>query len=151
MNKIIELVPFSREYLEKSYEWCNDPIIQKLIMTNPVTKEQQEEWYNSLSSRNDYKIWGISYNGVPIGACGVKGIKNHHGTYWGYIGDKEYWGGHGRQLVMLVENKAKELSLNRLNLYVLHTNLRAKHLYEKLLYVEYKRDETFIYYYKDLN
>lgn len=151
MEKILNLEPFSRIYLDKSFDWCNDPIIQKLILGSPVSKEQQEDWYKSLPNRTDYKIWGVSCNGVPVGSCGLKQIEGNHGAYWGYIGEKEYWGGLGTQLVTLVENKARELNLKRIYLCVSHENHRARHLYKKLKYIETHKDEIFSYFYKDLN
>lgn len=150
MIKKLTLEFFSREFLDRSLVWCNDPIIQKLIDGVSVTKEQQEKWYNSLQDRPDYRIWGVSCNGVPIGACGLKGLTQYKGDYWGYIGEKDYWGGVGSQLVSLVEEKAKELKLKRIYMWVLHDNHRAKHLYERLNYIWFKDDDKFAYYYKDI-
>lgn len=150
MDKILTLEPFSTTFLEKSFYWCNDPVIQELIDGSPVKKEDQEKWYESLPTRKDYKIWGLSCNGVPIGSCGLKDINDISAEYFGYIGEKKYWGGLGTKLVSLVEEEVKIMNLSRIYLKVLLSNARAKHLYEKLLYIEYRKDEKFAYYYKDL-
>lgn len=151
MDKVLTLESFSRVFLEKSFQWCNDPEIQELIDGRPVIKEDQERWYKSLPGRKDYKIWGLSCNGVPIGSCGLKDIDESSAEYFGYIGEKSYWGGLGAKLVSLVEDEVKIMNLSRIYLKVLLSNPRAKHLYEKLLYIEYKKDERFAYYYKDMN
>ena len=151
MDKVLKLEPFSRVFLEKSFQWCNDPEIQELIDGCPVTKEQQESWYATLPLRNDYKIWGLSCNGTPIGSCGLKDIDEKSAEYFGYIGEKEYWGGLGAKLVSLVQAKVRKMHLSRIYLKVLFSNPRAKHLYEKLSYIEYKKDDKFAYYYKDID
>lgn len=151
MNKVLTLESFSRVFLEKSFYWCNDPEIQELIDGRPVNKEEQEKWYKTLPLRKDYMIWGLSCDGVPIGSCGLKDINEYSAEYFGYIGEKSYWGGLGSKLLALVETEAKQMHLSRIYLKVLFSNLRAKHLYEKLSYIEYKSDDRFVYYYKDLD
>ena len=73
-------VPFDERFLERSFIWLSDPEIARLTRTPPFTAESQREWYESLSSRTDYKIWGIEASGVPIGAFGIKHIGVREGA-----------------------------------------------------------------------
>jgi RimJ/RimL family protein N-acetyltransferase len=86
-------VPFEEQYLHLSYEWLNDPEMARLTMTAAVTPEAQREWWAGLPHRSDYAVWGIEYDGVPVGVMGVKHIGVNDGAeYFMYIGDRAYWG-----------------------------------------------------------
>lgn len=150
MGTTITLVSFDRTFLDKSFVWCNDPEIMYLIDGAPISKEDQEKWFNNLPYKENYKIWGILCNNVPIGACGLRNIEGDSGFYFGYIGEKEYWGGLGCELVSKVEEKALKHSIRNIYIAVLHDNPRAIHVYEKMGYVEYDRDARLIYYKKKL-
>jgi RimJ/RimL family protein N-acetyltransferase len=131
----IEFVEFDLSFLEKSFKWLSDPNIQYLTMTPNFTKETQLKWFNSLTYRINYKIWGVKYNNIPIGACGLKNIMSGKGEYWGYIGDREYWGkGIGMEMISYVEDHARTLFLIYIYLHVLVDNLRAQKLYTKMGY-----------------
>lgn len=131
---MLRLVPFAEQYLDKSYEWLNDPEIRSLI-DGPasMTREGQKRWYNLIKNDPTYQIWGIEYDGMPIGACGIKHIdtKKKSGEYWGYIGEKNFWGGKGHLIFEQIYKKAHNLELDILTLNVLKNNIRALRLYEK--------------------
>lgn len=133
----LAFVPYSREFLARSWEWLNDPETKTLTLTPDFTKEQQEAFYETLSSRTDYLIWGIALAGRPIGSCGLKHITETEAEYWGYIGEKQYWGrGLGGQIVEHCEEVARTMGLRGLYLHVGVDNARAKKLYEKCGFVE---------------
>lgn len=80
----------------------------------------------------DYKIWGVAYNHIPVGVCGLKNINEQQAEYWGYIGEMDYWGkGIGSKMMEFMEEKARDLKLKTLVLKVAATNKRAIRLYEK--------------------
>ena len=86
-------VPFDEELLEISYRWLNDPEIQALTMGRPVDREGQRQWYAGLPDRTDYAIWGIRYDGRPVGALGLKAIGVDDGAeYFMYLGERWAWG-----------------------------------------------------------
>ncbi len=86
-------VPFEERYLELSYGWLTDPDLARLTMTNAVTPEAQRDWWRELPHRDDYAVWGIEYDGVPVGVMGIKHIGVNDGAeYFMYIGDRAYWG-----------------------------------------------------------
>ena len=135
-RKELELVPYDRLFLEKSWEWLNDPEVKYLTDTSDFTKENQEKWYLSLKKKEDYLVWGVMLNKVPIGVFGIKNIKEQVGEYWGYIGNKNYWGkGLGKEVMRLLIERAKSVGLTGLYLKVIPTNLRAIKLYEKVGFV----------------
>lgn len=128
----IELVDFSEYYLNLSRDWLNDNEIKELTNTPSVSKKTQIDWFNGLADRNDYKIWGIEVDGKPVGACGLKNITEKDCEYWGYIGEKDYWGkGVGSHILSMLIGKARNKGLKSIWLKVLKTNIRAIKLYEK--------------------
>lgn len=129
----ITLEVYDEHFLGLSWIWLNDPEIKQLTNSINFTKKEQFIWYNNLSEKSDYLIWGVKINNFPIGVCGIKKIKNHNAEYWGYIGEKEYWGkGIGRQIINKIESKALELNIKTLNLKVIKSNQRAIALYLKM-------------------
>jgi RimJ/RimL family protein N-acetyltransferase len=128
----ISLVKFNRLYLDLSWNWLNDPEIKQMTNTPDFTRESQQVWFSTLDDKTNYLIWGVSHKDLPIGVCGLKNITNKDCEYWGYIGDKKYWGiGLGSIIMKLLEEKAIELELESIWLRVLNDNVRAIKLYKK--------------------
>lgn len=128
----LRAVSYDRRFLEKSWMWLQDPEVQRLTMTPPLTRETQESWFASLPGRIDYMIWGIESNDEPIGAVGIKNIAGDSGEYWGYIGEKRYWErGIGRWMISLAVQYAREAGLRQLTLRVSRENERAIRLYRR--------------------
>ncbi len=107
---MLSLVEYTEEFLELSWLWLSDPEIKELTMTPDFTKKEQLNFFKNIKSRSGYFIYGVSIDGVKVGACGLKNISANEGEYWGYIGDKKYWGyGHGKEIINLCIQKAKDL------------------------------------------
>lgn len=142
----IEFEEYSRLYLDLSWIWLNDPEIKKLTNTPTFTKNDQETWFKSLESKPDYIVFGISADRKPIGVCGLKNISLIDCEYWGFIGDKAYWGkGIGKIVMQEMENRAKKLGLNSIWLKVVPQNTRAQKLYSKMAFIVEFQDEDMIY------
>lgn len=132
----VEIVPFDTIFLDKSWLWLKDEEVKRLTNSPDFTKESQINWYNSLSQRKDFEIWGVKADGYPIGVCGLKGIIYNECEYWGYIGEKTYWGkGIGKTILQLMEEKAKEKGIKIIFLKVIKDNDRAYNLYIKSGYL----------------
>lgn len=133
---------FDELFLEYSWFWLNDPAIKRLLQADDFTQEDQRKWFESLKNRNDYLIWGIKLDTEPIGSCGLKSISANECEYWGYIGEKNYWGkGIGKIIMAYVEEKAIEKNLSSIWLKVTEANVRAIGLYEKYGYIiEFKKN-----------
>ncbi|MGL5344136.1 MAG: GNAT family N-acetyltransferase [Plesiomonas sp.] len=127
----LDIVFYSRDFLDLSWIWLNDPEIKKLTGTPDFTKEKQEDFFLSLP-KEDYLIWGLMYENKPIGVVGLKKIKNKRAEYFGYIGDKSYWGkGLFTDILRLILNECCKINLNKIYLKVSTDNHRAINAYLK--------------------
>lgn len=146
--KKIGFVDYDEKYLDLSWVWLRDPEIKSLTMTPDFTKEDQLSFFSKLRERNDYFIKGIEYEGTPIGACGLKSINSTSGEYWGYIGNKEYWGnGIGKIIIDFIVKHARKLELKKVWLKVDGKNSRAIRTYEKYGFNLVEGDNVKIYEY----
>lgn len=129
----VRLVPFDRPFLDRSWEWLRDQETKRLTMTPDFTSEDQQRFFNSLPTRSDYRVWGVVLaGGEPIGAAGLKNVTGGSAEYWGYIGEKPWWGqGLGGEMLAAVEAEARKLGLAELVLRVAADNVRAVRAYEK--------------------
>lgn len=136
---------FDNLFLQKSYTWLKDTEIKNLTRTPIFSQKEQQNWFDSLKNKDNYKIWGISFNGIAIGACGLKNIKNNTGEYWGYIGEKKYWGkGIGKNMIEFITDYSKQQKIEKIYLHVLNSNIRAIKLYEKSLFNQVSVSENVI-------
>lgn len=127
----LKFVPYDKEFLDKSWFWLNDPEIKQLTITPNFTKESQEAWFKGLKNKKDYFIFGVIFQDKPIGVCGLKNIQENTGEYWGYIGEKEYWGMKlGGKMIEHILHLATSKNINNIVLKVWQNNLRAIKLYE---------------------
>ena len=133
----LELVDYDRGFLDKSWDWLNDKELKYLTMTPNFDKSEQVDFFNSLDTRENYFIYGITFMGVAIGACGLKNFINEKAELWLYIGDKSYWGkGLGKIIMNRLEEKALDKNLLKLYLKVIKENLVAINLYKNIGYTE---------------
>jgi RimJ/RimL family protein N-acetyltransferase len=145
----IEFVKYNKLFLSLSWEWLNDPEVKKLTNTPDFSKEDQLNWFNSLNEKKDYKIWGIMVDDIPIGVCGLKNIENIDCEYWGYIGEKKYWGrGIGKELIKFSINEAKKMGLSSIWLNVRDDNIRAIKLYTKYGFIKEKKLDEMVSIYR---
>lgn len=137
MTASLRLVRYCETYLEKSWDWLQDPETKALTMTPNFGREDQRRFFDSLAGRHDYRIWGVELAGVgPIGAAGLKHIDGKSAEYWGYIGEKAHWGrGLGKQMLSAIEKQASALAIDHLYLTVARDNVRAVSLYRSGGYI----------------
>lgn len=143
----LQLVGYDKTFFDRSKEWLLDEELNHLIHAGTIPSDEERlAWFNSLSSRKDYLIWGVAYNGEPIGVSGLKRIADGKAEYWGYIGEKAYWGkGLGKDLMKEVLEKARELDLNYVWLRVRKYNPRAINLYKRIGFtIEQDEPETYL-------
>lgn len=132
---MIKIETFDIEYLNKSWIWLNDNEMRKLTMTPKFTQKEQIIWFNSLSYNKNYFIKGVNYNEERIGVIGLKNITKDTGEYFGYIGEKKYWGlGIGKYMLNYIENYCKKIGIKKIYLKVLKNNKRALLLYKNFNY-----------------
>ena len=141
----VALCAFDTGFLEASWNWLQDEELRKLVDTQIITKEQQQNWFETLPQRTDYCIWGVLCGSEPVGVMGIKNIKNNIGEYWGYIGDKSYWGkGVASAMMKSAIAEGLSLQLKYLTLKVLRINQRAINLYQKHGFAETQADEIYL-------
>ncbi|ABV86727.1 GCN5-related N-acetyltransferase [Shewanella pealeana ATCC 700345] len=123
---IISFVEYDELFLDKSWLWLNDPEIKELTLTPNFTKKQQQTFFDNLSEREDYKIWGVKHDGYAIGVVGLKNITEYDVEYFGYIGEKQYWDrGMFKYLFKHILEECLLLNLSTIYLHVSSNNKRA--------------------------
>lgn len=128
----LKLCDYDSVFLEKSWEWLNDPEIKYLTNTGDFSKNDQQDWFKNLPNLKNYKIWGVTYGQKPIGVFGIKNIQHGEGEYWGYIGEKDFWGaGLTNTIIDLIIDEARRIGMTKLYLKVILDNVRAIKLYQK--------------------
>lgn len=142
---------FNEYYLKDSLRWFKDQEIKSMMDAPDFTSTSQKYWFQSLSQRHGYLIWGISYLGRRIGSCGLKSLSCRSAEYWGYIGNKNLWEkGFGKAILMKCIQVATDLRLDNLYLKVINTNERAINLYRNFDFKVYNQDDYYIYMKKTL-
>lgn len=143
---MIKFLKYDEEFLEKSWEWLNDQEIKKMTMTPNFSKEGQKIWFLNLKKKKNYFIRGIFSSETKIGVLGLKNINANSGEYWGYIGEKQYWGqGIGKIMLKYIESIAREKNLKYIYLKVSIDNKRALKLYKNEGYkLEKKEKDIYI-------
>ena len=151
MDRQIDFVDYDASFLEKSWEWLNNPVIKSMTNTPDFTKDNQLAWFQSLQFKTDYFIKGIRFNNIAVGAVGLKNITTSDAEYWGYIGDSEYWGkGIGSEMLSFAIEKGKEKKLKKLYLKVVESNTRALNLYKKFCFKQRDGENDLVYMELDL-
>jgi len=154
-GKRISLAPIKREYIESFLKWFNDPeITQYLIMYRPLTRMEEEDWFENLKNREDSIRFSIV---IPhedgseklIGNCGLHKIdwKNRVAEAGIVIGEKEYQSkGFGTEAMeLLLEYGFKTVNLNRIELDTYAFNVRALKSYKKVGFIEEGRKRQFMW------
>jgi RimJ/RimL family protein N-acetyltransferase len=141
---LVRLVPYTSDYLEKSWAWLNEPETKRLTMTPDFTREEQIAFFDGLPSRDDYKIWGIATEeGTPIGAAGIKHIDGGTGEVFLYIGEPSWRGrGAGSDVLRLCQERALQLGLDQLTATILPANGQSVRAFEKAGYTIDERGST---------
>ena len=97
-----------------------------------MTREAQQNWFNSLPNRSDYLIKTVKAENTAIGIIGLKKIDYNTGAaeFFGYIGNKDYWGkGIGKWMLTEAQSLAVSKQLTKLYLNVIADNYVAINLY----------------------
>lgn len=128
----IREVPFDKRFLDLSFGWLHEPETQRLTDSPAFSREEQWEWWNQLDDREDYLIWGIEADGLPVGAFGLKSITDDSAEFFVYVGDPAAKGkGIGSWAISKSVSYMRQSSRSVLRVTVLNENDVAKRLYEK--------------------
>jgi RimJ/RimL family protein N-acetyltransferase len=137
-GKSVVLKPLEEKNLADTLEWVNNlDIAISINRILPVTSLEHKEWYERLVKDKTQVVFAIERkkDKMHIGNCGLKNIdtRSHKAEMWIYLGE-EYTGKKlGDEIVKLLVGYGFDfLNLNRIYLYLLENNLRAKKLYERI-------------------
>lgn len=154
LGKNIKIRPMEDSDLLLKNKWINDVEINKtLLFDYPFSLSETKEWFKrTFFKRNrwDFIIEETKTNKV-IGMTGLININLRHrnSQFFITIGEKEFWGkGYSREVIPLVLKFGfLELGLEKIYLYTLEDNLKARTIYEKLGFKQeaYKINEYFIH------
>jgi RimJ/RimL family protein N-acetyltransferase len=148
------LKPPERQYIDNFLKWMNDKeITQYLKIFRPLTREMEEEWFESLKKHENFFLFSIF---IPtetdkdriIGNCSIDvDWKNRVGTCGIVIGEKDCLGkGFGTEsMKLLIEYGFNTLNLNRIELDTYEFNVRAFKSYKKAGFIEEGRKRKAVY------
>lgn len=126
----VTLRPLEKEDVPRICVWANDPEVTKFLTMNmPLTKEQEENWVESLTKDKQNIVLAIEVDDVHIGNMGIHGINwvSKTATTGAMIGEKNYWGkGYGTDAKMILLHYAfNTLGLRKINSSVYEFNNRS--------------------------
>lgn len=117
----VQLVPLDKEWhLENYVRWFNDPeVIRYLDRVMPLTRLEEEEFFDRVSRDRDTVIWAIhDESDRHIGGTGLHAIdwRNRSATSGIVLGDTTIWGrGYATEVMRLRTQWAfEELGLHRI-------------------------------------
>jgi RimJ/RimL family protein N-acetyltransferase len=144
----VRLRGIEREDIATFLRWFNDPEVrQYLLMYAPMSKTQEERWFESALDHKDDFLFAIEVHvedkWVHIGNVGLHRIdwKNRTAVLGIALGEKDYWGkDYGTDSVgTMLKFGFETLNLHRIELEVFAFNPRALRCYEK---VGFKKEGT---------
>jgi len=124
-------------------KWFNSPDIYKTLLIDlPITTASTEAWFRkSLETpgKKNFSICTIDADRV-IGMTGLLDIDYLHSRAQFYmtIGEKEFWGRHipDEVIPMVLEYGFTGHHLNKIYLWTIPANARARHVYERNGFVQ---------------
>ena len=151
-----ERIEGKRVYLRKmlpedtalAVRWRNaDCVREQFIFKDTVTEEMHINWYRTqvMTGRVVQYVIGIKESGEEIGSQYFKDIdnENHTAEYGIYIGVEEMLGkGYGSEVMELALNYARDdMGMKEIRLRALESNMRARRVYEKMGFSEYRKED----------
>ena len=127
-----------REDLVFRTEWINDEeVAQTLMFDWPLSLAGTHKWFEQQLLDNTRKNFVIidKSSDTPIGITGLRDINYRHlrAQFYMTIGNKDFWGKRipDEVIPIVLEYAFEELALNRVYLYTLDNNERARRVYER--------------------
>lgn len=142
------------EDLPYKVQWINDEEVNETLLFDfPFSLSETKEWYKRTHfnrSRWDFVVVENNTNKV-VGMTGLINLSQRHknAQFFITLGDKSIWGkGYSKQVIPLVlEFAFCELGLEKVYLFTLENNEKARYIYEKIGFNQeaYKKNEYFIH------
>ena len=142
VHDLIVLRAVEKEDLEVIRNIANDSEIENMVVGwgIPISKTQQEEWYDNIKKNNNKITYAIEYNGDIIGVSMITNIdwKNRNAEIGiKLINNTDYRGkGIATDVVKMMLNYSfKELGFNRIGANILQYNIPSQKLFQKCGFV----------------
>lgn len=132
----VALMPFTRDHIEKTYEWVADPDFQRLfLMREQPTWEGHKAYFDRVLADPSQRVLAILHDNAHVGNCGLKNIvREKEGELWLYVGEasmrRKNIGRSAAELLMHYGFEA--LKLEMIYVHFADFNVGARHLYERL-------------------
>jgi len=133
-NVYIRLI--EKEDLDLRTRWINDEEIRKTLMFDwPLSYAGTKKWFEQQLLDNTRKNFMIIYK-EPKTIIGITGLRNINirnltAQFYITIGEKNFWGKHipDEVIPLVLEYGFFELGLNKIYLYTIPNNERARKVY----------------------
>jgi len=141
----IQLKKINSSYLEKIKNWRNLESIRNFnYQYTLLNMKNQHEWYSSLTTSHDQKMFIVLKNSKPIGICGLIhiDIENKNADVSIILGEHSLHGKGIGSIILekLVEYGFRKLKLHRIGAEIFEFNKISVHLFEGL---SFKKEATF--------
>jgi len=124
--------------LPRRVSWVNTPEIRATLMFDyPLSLAKTEKWFRDSLMDDSKKHFSIMHpdSSEPIGMTGLLQLSHKHqrAQFYITIGERDFWGkGIANEVIQLVlEYGFVELNLNKIFLYTIENNQKARKIYEK--------------------
>jgi UDP-4-amino-4,6-dideoxy-N-acetyl-beta-L-altrosamine N-acetyltransferase len=138
---MVDLTSITPEDKLQLLEWRNDPSVSKyMYKTHQISRDEHEQWFHDLLSRDDRQGWIIRMDGSRVGAAFVHNIDqdNSRATWAFYLAEPSTRGrgvGSGAEFLVLDEVFVN-MKLHKLCGEVLSFNQAVLALHRKFGFVE---------------
>mgnify|MGYP001618205486 CR=1 FL=1 len=132
--------------------WLNDPEVNRYLATKSATIQELQDYIRKKDLQVDALFFGVylKENNAHIGTVKLEPIEpdQKRATIAVMIGDKASWGkGYAAEAMQLLMDWCfNELGFDEVNLGVIAKNAAAIRAYEKLGFVEMKRELAYVQY-----
>jgi len=137
-GKQIYVKPLEEDDLPLRVKWVNDPEVRNNLMFDyPLSLARTRQWFQNTLMDTTKANFSIvdKVSGSVIGMTGLLDIdfKRRRAQFYITIGEKEYWGRRIADEVIhtMLEYGFTELNLNKIYLFTLPDNERARKVYER--------------------
>ncbi|TSC59567.1 MAG: putative N-acetyltransferase [Candidatus Peregrinibacteria bacterium Greene0416_62] len=146
-----------RDATEEYAGWLNDPEVNRYLATKSATIKELQDYIQKKDLQADALFFGVylKSNGAHIGTVKLEPIEpaQKRATIAVMIGNKMHWGkGYAAEAMKLLMDWCfNELKFDEVNLGVIAKNAAAIRAYEKLGFVETKREIAYVRYGDELH
>jgi len=135
-GRLVVLRPFTERELDRYLEWVNNSELCSLLgRARPVTPQEHRRWYDTTVGRQDNVMFSIHTikADLHVGNVWLWNIHdvNRTGELRVLLGEGLDKGCGTEACQLLLEFAFRRLNLNKVYLYVLASNLRARRSFEK--------------------